>query len=328
MTTPRPRSRPLRAPCLVAAALLALSAPPVAADLDVAFVLDTTGSMSGELAEAQERLQQLALALATARAGERVRFGVVAFRDRGDDYVTRRSPLSADLADTTSFLSLLSADGGGDGPESVLAALATALRDLDWDRRGATERRVVLVGDAPAHLDYPDEPTVDELVAEARAAQIVVDAIGCRSLPPEGVTLFRTLAYSTEGSYQHIGRVETPRGALMEALGRVATASRDELADPGQEVRLEPLGAEPATARGLLVHRLAPAEGAGAGSACLLAVELPRGVGLGAPPGVWLAGGALRVQLVLAEGDGGRERYAMDPCPPLVAPVHVRLEGR
>jgi hypothetical protein len=308
-------------------ALLTLVAAPAAGDLDVAFVLDTTGSMGGELGEAQERLQQLARALATARAGESVRFGVVAFRDRGDEYVTRRSPLSADLADTTSFLATLAAGGGGDGPESVLAAVAAALRELDWDRAIDTERRVVLVGDAPAHLDYEGEPTVEELVAEARRAEIVIDAIGCRSLPPEGVALFRTLAYSTEGSYQHIGRVETPRGALIEALGRVATTSRAERDDPGAEVSLRPLGVERAATNGLLVHRVEPAPAEAAG-ACALAVDLPAGLGLGAAPRAVLAADGLRVELELVAGEGGRERYAMEPCPALATPVHVRLEGK
>src|SRR5581483_11934961 len=93
------------------------------ADLDVVFVLDTTGSMSGEIGEAQERLRQLAAALRTARTGQRVRFGVVAFRDRGDDYVTKSSPLSEEIATTETFLDGLAAGGGGDEPESDLEAL-------------------------------------------------------------------------------------------------------------------------------------------------------------------------------------------------------------
>ena len=336
MTARRPRPfSAISAPLLVA--LLVLCVTPAAADLDVVFVLDTTGSMSGELGEAQTRLQQLARATALARAGERLRFGVVAFRDRGDDYVTRRSPLSADLADTAAFLSTLEAGGGGDGPESVLAAVAAALREMDWNRSAATERRVVLVGDAPPHLDYPDEPTVEQLVAEARAAEIVIDAIGCRSLPPDGVDAFRALAYATEGSYQHIGRVETPRGALIEALGRVATGSHDELAEAGAEVALRPLeeaarGEPRPAASGLLVHRLATAAGA-AEPGCTLVVELPAGVGLREPPRARLAGRRLLVELALVaaeevgESTSGSQRFAMAPCPPLAAPVHVRLQG-
>ncbi|HEV8632057.1 MAG TPA: vWA domain-containing protein, partial [Thermoanaerobaculia bacterium] len=166
-------SRPFVLPALLVGLLLALTARPALADLDVAFVLDTTGSMTGELAEAQQRLRQLAAALAQARTGERVRFGVVAFRDRGDAYVTRVSQLTAEIGTTDAFLDGLDADGGGDDPESVLAGVMAALRQMDWDRAPATERRVVLVGDAPAHLDYADEPRPEDVIAEARRAEIV-----------------------------------------------------------------------------------------------------------------------------------------------------------
>src|SRR4051794_33952030 len=188
----------------LAVALPLLAAAPARADLDVVFVLDTTGSMVGELGEAQDRIRQLAAALRTARSGERLRFGVVAYRDRGDEYVTRESPLSEEIATTETFLAALTADGGGDAPESVLAGLDGAIRRMEWDRAPATERRIVLVGDAPPHLDYSDGPTVEGIVEAARRERIVVDTIGCRSLPADGVHVFRHLAYATEGSYQHI----------------------------------------------------------------------------------------------------------------------------
>src|SRR5262245_7193904 len=96
--------------------LLALHSRPARADPDVVFVIDTTGSMSGELSEAQQRLRDLASALATSRTGERLRFGVVAFRDRGDAYVTKTSALTAEIGMTDAFLASLHAEGGGDDP--------------------------------------------------------------------------------------------------------------------------------------------------------------------------------------------------------------------
>ena len=130
-----------------------LTAIPAAADLDVVFVLDTTGSMGGEIREVQERVRQLAVDLARARDGERLRYGIVAFRDRGDAYVTLPFDLSEDIGAAETFLSSLTADGGGDGPESIVAAIAAALWEMSWDRSDGVERQIFLVGDAPPHLD-------------------------------------------------------------------------------------------------------------------------------------------------------------------------------
>lgn len=354
---PLPPSHPAAAPsrgraplaARLAAALVALAlvaaAPPAAADLDVVFVLDTTGSMSAEIAEVQERVHQLAVSLARSRAGERIRFGIVAFRDRGDDYVTLLSPLTEDVPATGAFLASLAAGGGGDGPESVVAALDAALDEMQWDVRETTERQIFLVGDAPPHLDYGDEPAPAELAERARRQRIVVNTIGCRSLPPDGVDFFRQIAYATEGSYQHIGSVAAAApGALTAAVDRTVSASAAAAVASGETVAVRPL-ARPAVAAGgdptgearrpggLLVRqrRLAAVPGQQGqqvdATGCVLEVELPLGAGLAEPPRVRRTVHALHVELALVPGDGGRQDFALAACPALETPIHVTLGG-
>ncbi len=313
--------------------LLILIAAPrsAAADLDVVFVLDTTGSMSGELGEVQDRVRQLATSMTAARDGERLRFGIVAYRDRGDEYVTLPFDLSGDIAAAEAFLGSLRADGGGDGPEAVVAAVAAALWEMSWDRSDGVERQVFLIGDAPPHLDYADDPEPDDLVGEARRSRIVVNTIGCRSLPPQGVEFFRSLAYATEGSYQHIGRVEaaTP-GALTEAVGRSVAASTG--ADRGRELGVAWRSHSDVESSGLLVRQGGP-DGVGqardgdALGACGLEVRLPGGSALRAPPRVWRAGDRLRVELDLTDGPGGRELFSLSECPPTSTPIDIALGG-
>ena len=96
-----------------------------AADLDVVFLIDTTGSMSGEIKEAKERIHQLAVTLAEARKDKTIRFGVVAYRDRGDAYVTLVSPLDASVETSFQFLLSLQAAGGGDGPGETVRSLGS-----------------------------------------------------------------------------------------------------------------------------------------------------------------------------------------------------------
>jgi len=338
-----PGRRRLRRPhlllALTAALFLAgLHAPPATADLDVVFALDTTGSMSGEIREVQQRVQQLAVSIAKARDGERIRFGIVAYRDRGDEYITRLSPLTEDIETSRVFLESLRADGGGDGPESVVAALAVALRDMEWDRSDSTERQIFLIGDAPPHLDYGDEPTPEELIEQARRTRIVIQTIGCRSLPAQGIAFFRRMAYGTEGSYQHIGRVRAAQpGALTEALDRTVTSTGAGVPHGGEPLPITWLHHEeiPPGApgpRGILVRQGGP-EGAGQGAdggdflPCSLEVHLPAGLDLTADPTTRLGPDGLTVELALGPGEGGLHRFSMATCPPLATPIHVLHGG-
>lgn len=312
---------------LMAVAVVVMIALPVSADLDVVFLLDTTGSMSGEIREAKERVHQLAEALRAMREGEQVRFGVVAYRDKGDEYVTRVSPLSDDVEITFRFLAALRANGGGDGPEHVLAGLAAAIRDMNWNPEPGVERQAFLIGDAPPHLDYADGPRPERLIEEARAGRIVVNGIGCRSLSGNGIQFFRRIAYATEGSYQHIGRVRTPGSGLAEAMLR-AVAPAEEKAARGEPVELRWLESDhEAVSTFLLVELTDEEEIDEASSQCAMQVALPAGVGLTRPPWVSFGEGGLQVRLEVGPGGGGSEHFAMSPCVPPTTPIHVSLGG-
>ena len=94
--------------------------------LEVVFVLDTTGSMGGLIQAAKEKIWSIATTMASAQPAPEIRMGLVAYRDRGDAYVTRRVDLSEDLDSMYAALIDFQAAGGGDGPESVNQALHEA----------------------------------------------------------------------------------------------------------------------------------------------------------------------------------------------------------
>lgn len=306
------------------------AAAPAARDLDVAFVLDTTGSMAQEIREAKERIQQLALALQATRPGARVRFGTVAYRDRQDEYLTRVSPLSADVQQSFDFLAALRAEGGGDAPEDVLAALGVALGELDWNLDEAADRQVVLIGDAPPHLDYPDGPRPEDIVSEAQRRRIVINSIGCRSLSADGIAFFRDTAYATEGSYQHIARVEPETAAASAGAPApgLAAAVLSALGPGGAgEAPREPVGARLAetTAGGGRDLRVEHVPAAGKRS-CGLLLRVPSGWQLSGDPHVTRGPDGLRVQLALVPGQGEQLRYELGECVPLASPIHLAFE--
>ena len=117
-------------------------------DLDLVFVMDTTGSMRNELADVQANL--LGVIRVLARLAPSLRVGFVAFKDHGAAYVTqsfRLSPMSQDnVVKVIGFVGQMSAEGGGDDPEPVDEALAVATA-MDW--RADAQGQIVVIGDAP-----------------------------------------------------------------------------------------------------------------------------------------------------------------------------------
>jgi Mg-chelatase subunit ChlD len=145
--------------------------------IDVVFVLDTTSSMSGLIQAAKEKIWSIATTMASAQQQPDIRMGLVAFRDRGDAYITRSYDLSSDLDSMYASLMDFSAQGGGDGPESVNQALHEAVHNMSWSDDGNTYKVVFLVGDAPPHMDYANDVKYPVTLEAARRKGIVVNAI-------------------------------------------------------------------------------------------------------------------------------------------------------
>lgn len=178
--------------------------------VDVVFVLDTTGSMSGLIQTAKEKIWSIATTMASAQPAPEIRIGLVAYRDRGDAYVTKTVDLSSDLDSVYAALMDFQADGGGDMPESVNAALERAVNDMSWSDGGQAYQVIFLVGDAPPHTDYQDEAQYPEILAAAHERGIIVNAIQCGDLQPT-VAAWTNIARLGNGSFF---QVEQAGGAV------------------------------------------------------------------------------------------------------------------
>jgi Mg-chelatase subunit ChlD len=175
--------------------------PPVqSSKVDVVFVLDTTGSMGGLIEAAKEKIWSIASTLAQAKQSPEIRMGLVAYRDRGDAYVTQVVDLSKDLDTMYSTLMRFAADGGGDGPESVNKGLFDAVHMMSWSQDPQAYKVVFLVGDAPPHMDYQDDVKYPDVVAAAVAKGIVVNTIQCGQ-QPETAASWQQMAALGHGRY-------------------------------------------------------------------------------------------------------------------------------
>ncbi|MEL7022305.1 MAG: vWA domain-containing protein [Pseudomonadota bacterium] len=150
--------------------------------IDAVFVLDTTGSMGGLIQTAKEKIWSIATTMASARQTPELRIGLVAYRDRGDAYITKTIDLSDDLDSVYATLMDFEADGGGDSPESVNEALYKAVHNMSWSQQDDAYQVIFLVGDAPPHMDY-DEPQYPEIIASAIDKGIVINTIQCGTMP-------------------------------------------------------------------------------------------------------------------------------------------------
>lgn len=127
-------------------------------ELDLAFVIDATGSMGAHIAEVRARLLELVDALRTSPLCRDLRLAVVAYRDhppQESTFVTSVTPFTTDVSVVCDVVAKLEARGGGDGPEAVTDGLYDLVR-LPW-RPGAA-KAAVWFGDAPPH---GIEPSMD-----------------------------------------------------------------------------------------------------------------------------------------------------------------------
>lgn len=217
--------------CLLTLALvLAFTLPAFAAGsknitdknrVEVVFVLDTTGSMANLIDGAKKKIWSIANSIIDQDPEAEVLMGLVAYRDIGDEYVTKVFPLTTDIQGIYADLLTFKANGGGDTPESVNEALDVAVTKMGWTSANKSNsakvtRIIFLVGDAPPHMDYGQDRKYPEVIKEARSKNIVVNTVQAGN---SGSTMkvWKEMAQMGEGDYHRIpqdgGRVviiETP----------------------------------------------------------------------------------------------------------------------
>jgi len=195
------------------------------ATLEMVFVLDTTSSMSGLLEGAKQRIWGIVNEVMQSSSHPDVRIGLVAYRDRGDQYVTRILPLTNDLDKVYSTLMDYRAEGGGDVPENVRRALVDGVRQAGWSQRSSRVAQIIfLVGDAPPHDDYKDEPDTTTTTIEALQQGMIVNTIQCGNIAGTR-EVWQTIAQRGQGQYFSIAQdggvqaIATPYDEQLGALG-------------------------------------------------------------------------------------------------------------
>lgn len=119
--------------------------------VDICFVIDTTGSMGGFINAAKAQLLKVVEQL-SKNSEMNLLIGLVEYRDhppQEKSFVTRIYPLTADLKKMQNNINQLKPSGGGDAPEAVYQGVYDACNKMKW--RKHSYRFALLVGDAPPH---------------------------------------------------------------------------------------------------------------------------------------------------------------------------------
>jgi hypothetical protein len=181
--------------------------------------------MSGLIEGAKKKIWEIARFIAQGQPSPDLRIGLVAYRDIGDEYVTRSFDLSDDLDAVYQNLSSFSAAGGGDPPEHVARALHDAVHRMSWSESKNTLRIIYLVGDAPPHTDYNDGYDYHAIAQQAGERGIRINTIRCGA-DPETKLAWAEIAQRAHGEFTTIDQsggmlaVDTPYDRDLSELNR------------------------------------------------------------------------------------------------------------
>jgi hypothetical protein len=170
----------------------------VSGRVEIAFVMDATGSMGDEINYLKEELEDVLGKIAAKDSSIDLRTGSVFYRDKGDEYVTKVQPITNGITSTINFIKQQFSGGGGDYPEAMNDALRAATENLQWSNDART-KIIFLLMDAPPHDEAKNE--MAQLISNAAAKGIRIVPVACSGTDKATEFIMRSMAVATNGTY-------------------------------------------------------------------------------------------------------------------------------
>jgi Mg-chelatase subunit ChlD len=171
--------------------------------IDIAFVLDTTGSMSEEIDAVKDTIRKVSAML--SKLNVNVRIGLVEYRDVTDKYTTRIFPMTSNVSQFARKVDKVKANGGGDTPEHMNEGLRVAMSKLQWNQQSVA-RMMFVITDAPPHLDYKQDIEYTQTMQQANHAGVQIFTIAASGMDDAGQTVLRQIAQYTGGTNMFVLR--------------------------------------------------------------------------------------------------------------------------
>jgi len=171
--------------------------------VEIAFIVDATGSMGDELEFLKEDLKSVIDSVKLENSNLEIYTGTVFYRDEGDEYIVRKSAFTNNLNSTINFINDQSANGGGDFPEAVHTALNEGINNLQWSETAKT-RIAFLLLDAPPHYKTSIVNSIHSSIQLAAQKGIKIIPVTASGIDKHTEFLMRFMAISTNGTYVFI----------------------------------------------------------------------------------------------------------------------------
>jgi hypothetical protein len=170
--------------------------------VDIAFVVDATGSMEDEIEFLKVELKDIIEKIKTDYPELALNLGSVFYRCPGNSYVTKKSDFSDDINTTIDFIGQQAGGEGGD--EAVEQALDVAVNNLSWSD-SARARIIFLVLDEPPAYNNDVIRSIQKTLPIAASKGIrIVPVVGSGagySKDKNMEYLMRSIALATNGTY-------------------------------------------------------------------------------------------------------------------------------
>lgn len=220
---------------------------PVRRDVDLVIALDVSGSMSGLIDSAKQRLWDVVNELGQARPMPHLRVAILSYGrpsyGEQSGFVRVDLPFTSDLDAVNATLFAFQTDGGD---EYVSRAIQTSLDRLQWSARPDAMKIVFVAGNESAEQD-PRLTLAQAAVAAARRG-IVVNAIYCGADSDGDAAGWRKVPAGTNGLYASIDQnaaavanVATPFDAPLAKLNDELNATYIALGADGKRARANQL---------------------------------------------------------------------------------------
>lgn len=166
--------------------------------VEIAFVVDATGSMGDEIFYLKEELEDILTKIADKDRSLDLHTASVFYRDNADVYLTRKQAFSPGIMNTVNFIKDQNADGGGDYPEAVEEGLKESINSLEWSSDART-KIIFLFMDAPPHDAAKNE--MAKLIMDAAKKGIRIVPVACSGTDKATEFIMRSMALATNGTY-------------------------------------------------------------------------------------------------------------------------------
>lgn len=170
--------------------------------IDIAYMVDATGSMGDELEYLKAELADVIARVKKNHPAAEINSGSVFYRDNGDEYLTRKADFSPGIDNTLQFIKAQSAGGGGDFPEAVENALEETVHKLQWSHNSLKLAFMIL--DAPPHHSSEVISQIHRLTAQAASKGIRLIPVVASGIDKDTEFLMRHMAIATNGTYVFI----------------------------------------------------------------------------------------------------------------------------